>query len=110
MRWKVLAICPRCGLPEELCVCDVLEKEATDSIHVYKTRKRFRKLVTIIEGIDKDKLHETAKELKHMLACGGSAKDGVIVLQGDQTKKVKKALVKLGYPENAITVDESLHR
>jgi len=105
-----LAICPKCGLPEDLCVCDVLEKEAMESIHVYKTRKRYKKLVTIIEGIDKSKLQDTAKQLKHMLACGGSAKEGVIVLQGDQTKKIKKALIKIGFSGDAITVDNFMHR
>ncbi|MCD6549681.1 stress response translation initiation inhibitor YciH [Candidatus Micrarchaeota archaeon] len=98
-------ICPKCGLPKDLCVCDILEKEEVQRIRVYTTRKKFRKLVTIIEGINKENLTKTAKELKQRLACGGTAKDGLIILQGDQTRLIKKALVDLGYPEESITVE-----
>ncbi len=97
-------ICKKCGLPKDLCVCSTLEKEETRKIKVYATSKKFRKLVTVIEGIDKDKLQEVAKALKHTLACGGTAKDGVVILQGDHTKKIKSLLVKLGFPEDVIEV------
>ncbi len=90
-------VCPKCGLPKELCVCDVLEKQETKNIEVYKTKKKFKKLVTIVEGIEKDRLHETTKKLKQKLACGGTIKDGMIVLQGDHLKKIKDALVSIGY-------------
>lgn len=99
-------ICAKCGLPKDICVCDILEKEETQQLKVYTTKKRFNKLVTVIEGIDKDKLNKTVKELKQELACGGTAKDGVVVLQGDHKNKVKKLLVKMGYPEEIITMEE----
>lgn len=101
-------ICPKCGLIREICSCDILEKEETQRIRVYATKKKFRKLVTIVEGIDKSKLEETGRELKQKLACGGTAKEGVIVLQGDQRKNIRKALVNFGYPEGSITVLEGL--
>ena len=101
-------ICPKCGLIQEICSCDILEKEETQRIRAYATKKKFRKLVTIVEGIDKAKLDETGKELKKKLACGGTVKDGVIILQGDQRKNIRKALVNFGYPEGSITVLESL--
>jgi translation initiation factor 1 len=85
-------------------VCDTLDKEKTQKIKVYATSKKFRKLVTIIEGIDKNKLHEVTKKLKQSLACGGTHKGEQIILQGDHTKKVKGLLVKLGYPEDVIDV------
>jgi len=98
-------LCPKCGLLKEICACDILEKEETKKIKVYATKKKFRKLVTIVEGIDdEDKLEETAKELKHKLACGGTAKKGVIVLQGQHLRKMKALLVSMGYPEPSITV------
>ena len=99
-------ICSKCGLPKDICVCEILEKEETQLIKVYTTKKRFNKLVTIIEGIDKDKLSKTGKELKHKLACGGTAKDGIIVLQGNHKNKVKKLLVKIGYPEEKISIED----
>ncbi len=105
---RLVEICKRCGLPKDLCVCDTLEREEVRRIKVYATSKKFRKLVTIIEGIDKNKVGEIAKELKHTLACGGTAKDGLIVLQGDHTKKVKNILIKMGYPEDVIEVTGKL--
>jgi len=109
VRWNRLPdICPKCGLIKEICSCDILEKEETQRIRAYATKKKFRKLVTIVEGIDKAKLAETGHELKKKLACGGTEKDGVIILQGDQRKNIKKFLVMSGYPEGSITVLEGL--
>ncbi len=101
-------ICPKCGLIKEICSCDILEKEETQRIRAYATKKKFRKLVTIVEGIDKSKIEETGRELKQKLACGGTVKEGVIILQGDQRKNLRKALVNYGYPESSITVLEGL--
>lgn len=101
-------ICPKCGLIKEICSCDILEKEETQRIRAFATKKRFKKLVTVVEGIDKAKLEETSKELKKRLACGGTVKDGVIVLQGDQRKNIAKVLVEFGYPESSIVVLEGL--
>ncbi|MCX6769777.1 MAG: stress response translation initiation inhibitor YciH [Candidatus Micrarchaeota archaeon] len=101
-------ICPKCGLMKELCACDILEKEETQRIRVYATKKKFKKLVTIVEGIDKGKLVETGRELKQKLACGGTVKEGVIILQGDHKRNIKKLLVASGYPEANILVLEGL--
>ena len=101
-------ICPKCGLIKELCACDILEKEETQRIRVYATKKKFKKLVTIVEGIDKGKMDETGRELKQKIACGGTVKEGVIVLQGDHKRNIKKFLVGSGYPAEHITVLEGL--
>jgi translation initiation factor 1 len=93
---------------KELCACDILEKEETQRIRAYTTKKRFKKLVTIVEGIDKGKLIETGRELKQKLACGGTVKDGVIILQGDHKRNIKRLLVDSGYPAENITVLEGL--
>lgn len=97
-------ICVKCGLIKDLCVCEVLDKEEAKKITVYATAKKFRKLVTVLEGIDKGRLDESAKQLKHKLACGGTAKDGRIILQGDHTRKMKDILVAMGYPADIISV------
>jgi translation initiation factor 1 len=89
---------------KEICACDILEKEDVQKIRVFVTKKKFKKLVTIIEGIDKGKIEDTARELKTRRACGGTAKDGIIILQGDHKSKVKPILVSLGYLESSITV------
>ncbi len=98
-------ICKKCGMLKDLCVCEVLDKEETKRIRIYTTKKKFRKLVTVVEGIEKNNLSSTAKELKHKLACGGSAKDDIIVLQGNHKKSIKDILVKIGYTVDSITVE-----
>jgi len=98
-------VCNKCGMIKDLCVCEILDKqETTNKIKVYTESKKFKKLVTIVEGIDKAQLDRTASELKHKLACGGTAKEGIIVLQGDHKRKVPDALIKLGYPKENIEV------
>lgn len=97
-------ICPKCGLPKELCVCDLLDRETIKKIHVYSEKKKFRKYMTIIEGLTGEELEKTAKDLKTMLAVGGTYKNGVIELQGNNKEAVRKALLNLGYAEDSIDV------
>jgi len=96
--------CPKCGMLKDLCVCEILDKEGVTKIKVYSTKKKFRKLVTIVEGIDKAQLTRTTKALKQKLACGGTAKEGLIILQGNHKSKVSGILKQLGYPEDSIEV------
>lgn len=88
----------------DLCVCEILDKQGTSKIKVYTENKKFKKLVTVVQGIDKSQLESTTKELKHKLACGGTCKEGIIILQGDHKKKVAPVLKALGYPQESIEV------
>ena len=97
-------ICNVCGLPKDICACTTIAKETTLKLKVYKTEKKFKKPVTVVEGLTGEELQKTTKELKHKLACGGSCKEGVVVLQGDHREKVRRQLVELGYPNDIITV------
>ncbi|MEM3555342.1 MAG: stress response translation initiation inhibitor YciH [Candidatus Micrarchaeia archaeon] len=97
-------ICPKCGLPKEICACEALEREAARRIKVYSTKKKFGKLVTVIEGLNENELEKIAKELKRKLACGGTSKDGMVVLQGEHREKIKELLGKMGYAEDSIDV------
>ena len=95
-------ICPKCGLPLDICACGALVKEEVAKIRVYTTKMKFGKLVTIVEGISGDEVVRTASELKRKLACGGTGKGSQIVLQGNHLSKVKGVLMKLGYNEKSI--------
>ena len=90
---------------KDLCVCEILDKQGVAKIKVYTTKKKFKKLVTIVEGVDAAQLESTAKELKHKLACGGTAKEGVIILQGDQKRRTGEVLKQLGYLPESIEIN-----
>ena len=98
----VSEIDPLTGLPKELGVFEEIEKQTKTELKVYVTQKRFKKLVTVVQGLSEGELHGVGKELKHKLACGGTVKDGLVILQGDHLGKVVEHLVKLGYPKEVI--------
>ncbi len=97
-------ICSGCGLPKDLCSCVALEKETAQKIKVTITKAKFRKWVTVINGVEKNSIERVGKQLKQSLACGGTVKDDQIILQGDHGTKIKKLLVSIGYPEENIFV------
>ncbi len=63
------------------------------------TKQRAGKAVTLVEGFvgTEDDLQTLGKALKNHCGTGGSAKDGEIIVQGDQRDKVLQWLLKAGY-------------
>ncbi|MBI3190553.1 translation initiation factor [archaeon] len=98
-------MCPKCGLPKELCVCETIAKEA-QKIKIFLVQKRYKKNVTIIKGIDTSKIDvkHIIKVLKSGLACGGTYKNNEIELQGDHRSRVKQILIKEGFPADIIEI------
>lgn len=98
-----MEICPRCGLPEQACVCDQIVK-SSQKINISTEKKRYGKIMTIVSGFEKGiEIKKIAKDLKNELACGGTSKGNTIELQGDHSKKIKEILIKMGFEEDSIS-------
>ncbi len=91
--------CPRCGhFP---CTCprrEIAPAQQTAAIHVEK-KGRGGKKVCVVRGLDlaPDDLKALAKDLKQTCGTGGTVKEGVIEIQGDQREKIATRLRELGY-------------
>lgn len=98
-------ICPICSLPKDICRCQELAK-TEQRIKVRVERRKWGREVTLLDGIDSRdiSLSKLVTRLKSRLACGGSAKDGTIVLQGDHRHQIKGVLEDLGFPANNIDI------
>lgn len=100
-------ICPKCGLPEDLCMCETIALEA-QKIRVKIVTKKYGKKATLIEGIGGDvNIKEIAKKLKNKFACGGSHTSDSVELQGNHIKHIKPELIKLGFSSESIEVQGS---
>ena len=64
-----------------------------------ETKHRGGKTVTLVEGFagTEADLESLGKNLKNFCGTGGSAKDGEIIIQGDQREKVLQWFLKNGY-------------
>ncbi|MEM2136780.1 MAG: translation initiation factor [Candidatus Methanomethylicia archaeon] len=99
-------ICPICGLPKDLCVCQSIAREQ-QRIKIKLEVRKWGREVTIINGMD-DKdidIYQIVSTLKSKLACGGTAKEGRIELQGDHRNRAKEILIELGFPEENIDIE-----
>lgn len=96
--------CPKCGMPEDLCVCDSISRE-DQQITVKIDERSYNKEMTVVSGLaEDDDLKELASTLKSKMACGGTAKDGQIQLQGDHRRRIVDALIEEGFSRENIEV------
>ena len=65
----------------------------------FEKKGRNGKPVTLIEGWEGDDegLKEISKKIKTTLGIGGSEKDGMIIIQGDNRDKIMTILKDMGY-------------
>ncbi|MGM0771660.1 MAG: stress response translation initiation inhibitor YciH [Halobacteriota archaeon] len=96
-------MCPVCGLPSELCICEEVAKEQ-QRITVKVNRRRYGKEVTVVEGFDANEidLHELSTYLKSKFACGGTVKGSSVELQGNHLGRMKEVLVQKGFSPEQI--------
>lgn len=72
----------------------------TAPLHIVLERKgRAGKTATIICGftVSDDRLADIASRLKRRIGCGGSARGGEILLQGDRLQLARSYLIDLGF-------------
>ena len=90
-------ICNLCGLPDELCICQEIAKEQQKAI-ISVVRRRYGKLVTIVEGIDDAAIDIgfLAPVLRERIAkVGNAAAQGAREVLLSQSKRARiEALVK----------------
>ena len=65
----------------------------------FEKKGRNGKPVTLIEGFEgtEEELKQISKKIKTSLGIGGSEKDGIIIIQGDNRDKIMKILQDMGY-------------
>jgi translation initiation factor 1 len=94
-------ICTDCSQPVAQCQCAARKRALADGVlRVQReTKGRGGKSVTLVRGLalDAAALAALGKQLKAACGSGGTAKDGVIEVQGDHVAMVMAALGKLGY-------------
>lgn len=81
-------MCPQCRHPQDQCQCKQEARPLGDGVVRVsrETKGRKGKGVTLISGIPlpEAELKAYAKELKAKCGTGGTVKDGVVEIQGDQ--------------------------
>lgn len=95
-------LCPQCHRPVAACVCGKNRPAATGDGIVRlqrETKGRGGKAVTLITGLPlaQAQLKALAKQLKQKCGVGGSLKEDIIEIQGDQRTLLKAELEKKGY-------------
>jgi translation initiation factor 1 len=95
-------ICPGCGRVKARCSCSASPRvQPGDGIVRVRREKKGRrgKTVTTVSGVPlpSDDLLELAADLKRRCGSGGSAKKGVIEIQGDHAAVLVEELEARGY-------------
>lgn len=93
--------CPACEQPQDSCICAAQPLNSGDGIARVRRESKGRggKTVTTIQGLilTLDELKNLTAALKKRCGCGGSLKDGVIEIQGDQVQLLIEELEKRGF-------------
>jgi translation initiation factor 1 len=96
-------MCPACRLPLARCACAARAKAlplGDGNVRVGRESKgRGGKVVTLVRGLPLDAaaLEALGKQLRSACGAGGTAKDGVIEVQGDHVERVLALLQQQGW-------------
>ena len=94
-------MCPACRQPVAQCLCKKAVAPPTDGVVrlFFETKGRGGKGVTVVRGLGlaEPELAVLGKKLKAACGVGGTAKDGVVELQGDHRDRVMAILKTQGF-------------
>ncbi|MCP4298341.1 MAG: translation initiation factor Sui1 [Proteobacteria bacterium] len=95
-------ICPECDEPVDDCICHLQNNAPAGDGTVrvsHETKGRKGKGVTLIKGmpLNHKELKDLGKQLKKRCGTGGTVKEGVIEIQGDQRQLLLEELQKKGW-------------
>jgi translation initiation factor 1 len=96
-------MCPVCRLPLQRCACKARTQAAPlgdGNVRVSRESKgRGGKVVTLVRGLPLDAaaLAALGKQLRSACGAGGTAKDGVLEVQGDHVERVLALLQQQGW-------------
>jgi translation initiation factor 1 len=98
--------CPSCRQAQADCRCKALvataQRAQGDGVARVTREKQGRggKTVTVVRGLPLDgvALAVLGKRLRHACGAGGTAKDGVLEVQGDHAERVVALLLAEGHP------------
>jgi translation initiation factor 1 len=95
-------VCPDCGQPKAACTCGqrVAVPAGDGVVRVMReTKGRGGKAVTVVRGLPlaPEALAALGKRLRTACGSGGTAKDGVLEIQGDHVERVMALLAADGH-------------
>jgi len=94
-------MCPDCRKPATQCICSATAIPKGDGVVRVSRESKGRggKTVTAIRGVplDADSLSSLGKRLRTACGSGGTAKDGVLEIQGDHCDRVVELLKAEGF-------------
>lgn len=85
-------------------IINELDRDIARIIISKEIRGRYKKVSTVIKGIETKGVEMLTSELKSKIGTGGTYKEGQIILQGDHRQAVKQLLIKKGFSEQSIEV------
>ncbi|MBP9904292.1 MAG: translation initiation factor Sui1 [Rhodoferax sp.] len=94
--------CPGCSQALAQCRCQMASPRAKGDgvVRVSReTKGRAGKGVTLVKGLDLDDaaLQTLGKQLRVACGCGGTVKDGVIEVQGEQCERIIELMKAKGF-------------
>ena len=96
-------MCPACRQPVAACVCAAKHAAPSKGDGIVRvsreTKGRGGKAVTLVRGLalDADALAALGKRLRTACGAGGTAKDGVLEVQGDHAERIVALLQAEGW-------------